>query len=506
MRNIYLIGFVLFLCMSGFAQSQQRPNIVYILADDLGIGDVSAYNVAGKIKTPNIDLLAGKGVRFTDAHTSSAVCTPTRYSILTGRYNWRTKLKSSVLFGYDKALIEPKRETVASFLQKQGYQTGVIGKWHLGWNWANIEAGNTRVDFSKPVQNSPNSHGFNYSFCIAGSLDMAPYVYLENGRCTSIPVDTCPARTGVAFFRSGITAPDFKHEEVLTKMTEKAVGFIQQHAGKKQPFFLYFPLTAPHTPVLPTGKFKDKNGITPYADFVMMVDDVVGQVANTLKASGVYENTLIVFASDNGFAPAADLKAQLDQGHNPSMQFRGTKADIFEGGHRVPLIVSWPQKMKQPRVSSQLICSSDFFRTVSELMNKSLADQIAEDSFSFLPEITGQKAKLPKREAIVHHSIEGYFAIRKGNWKLILCSHSGGWSNPKPASEEARTLPPVQLYDLNTDIGETRNVYDKQPEMVKELTALLTQYVQNGRSTPGTPQINDGPAHWPQLNWMAEAR
>lgn len=228
MKRWYFLPLTLLLTLTGVAQSQPRPNIVYILADDLGIGDVSVYNRAGKIKTPNIDGLARTGVRFTDAHTSSAVCTPTRYGILTGRYNWRSRLKSSVLNGYDQALIAPQRETVAAFLKKQGYQTGVIGKWHLGWNWAASPAGSAQVDFTKPVAQSPNAYGFDYSFCIAASLDMAPYVYVENGRSTSIPVDSCPARTGVAFYRAGIIAPDFRHEEVLPKFTEKAIGFINQ--------------------------------------------------------------------------------------------------------------------------------------------------------------------------------------------------------------------------------------------------------------------------------------
>lgn len=489
-----------------FGQKTSKPNIVYILADDLGIGDVSCYNSNSKIQTPNIDKLASRGVIFRDAHTSSSVCTPTRYGILTGRYNWRSSLKSGVLFGYDKGLLDPKRETVADFLKTQGYQTGVVGKWHLGWDWANIDAGPKKVDFSKPTQNGPNSHGFDYSYCIIGSLDMNPYAYVENGRCTTVPVDTCPAEKGVRFYRAGMVAPDFKHEEVLPKFTEKAVGYINQHANKDKPFFLYFPLPAPHTPVLPTGNFEGKSQLSPYGDFVLMVDDVVKQVVEALKAQGVYENTLIVFTSDNGFSPAGDLPAQLNKGHNPFMQFRGTKADIFEGGHRVPFIVTWDKKMNKPQTSNQLICSTDFFGTVAALFNQKLADNTAEDSFSFLSEILPRKSESPKREVIVHHSINGSFAVRKGDWKLIFCPDSGGWSNPKPQSKEAQALPPIQLYNLKTDIGETQNVHDKHPALVKELTDLLTQYVKNGRTTPGKSQPNDGNPYWKQLTWMPEAK
>jgi arylsulfatase A len=501
MKNLSLLLLILISSINNYAQ--QKPNIVYILADDLGIGDVSAYNPDGKIQTPTIDQLAKEGVRFTDAHTTSSVCTPTRYGIMTGRYNWRSRLKSGVLYGYDTTLLDPNRLTVASFLQKQGYQTGVVGKWHLGWSWANIEAGTKQVDFSKPVRNSPNFFGFDYSFCIAASLDMPPYVYVENGQSTSVPIDTVADKKGVGMYRAGLIAPDFKHDEVLEKFTDKAIGFINQNAKSTKPFFLYLPLAAPHTPVLPTGSYVRKS-ISPYADFTIMVDDMVKKVVNTLKANGIYDNTLIIFTSDNGFAPAADLKAQLDKGHKPSMQYRGHKADIFEGGHRVPFIVRWGNQIKKGAVSSQLVCSTDFFRTISELMNIKLDDKTAEDSYSFLSALTGKKSNFPKRTAVVHHSVNGFFAIRQDNWKLIFCSHSGGWSSPTPNSELAKTLPPLQLYDLSKDIGEKQNVSAQNPEKVKELTDLMTKYLKNGRSTEGALRSNDGQPFWEQLTWLKE--
>jgi len=486
---------------SSFAQ---KPNIVYILADDLGIGDVSVYNPNGKIITPNIDQLAKTGVRFTDAHTTSSVCTPTRYGIMTGRYSWRTTMKSGVLHGYDTPLLASDRETVASFLQKQGYTTGIVGKWHLGWNWNNIKAGDKQVDFTKQVQEGPNARGFDYSFCIPASLDMPPYAYVENGFCTAIPKDSIGGMTGIRLFRAGLAAPNFQPEEVLGEFTKKALAYINQKSNKQKPFFLYLPLAAPHTPILPVGKFVGKSGVSPYGDFVLMVDEVVRQVVGTLKKNGVYENTLIVFASDNGFANPADLKAQLNKGHNPSMDYRGVKTDIFEGGHRVPFIVSWGEKMKNGKVSNQLLSTTDFFSTVAELNNVQLKDNIAEDSFSFLSEITGKNTNFSKREAVVHHSSNGFFAIRKGDWKLILCSHSGGNSYPKENSEEAKTLPSVQLYDMKNDISETKNVQDKHPEIVKELTQLLTKYIKEGRSTNGINQTNEGPSYWKQLTWLKE--
>ncbi len=501
-KPLYFFIICFFLINNTYAQ--KRPNVIYILADDLGIGDVSCYNPKGKIITPNIDKLAKEGVKFTDAHTSSSVCTPTRYGIMTGRYNWRTTMKKGVLHGYDLPLIDPKRETVASFMKKQGYQTGIVGKWHLGWNWSGIEGGEKKVDFSKQVQNGPNSLGFNYSFCIPASLDMPPYAFVENGLCTTIPKDTCVGRKGIELYRAGVEAPDFKPENVLNKFTEKAIGFINENANKEQPFFLYFPLAAPHTPILPIGSFVGKSGVSPYGDFVLMVDDVVKQVVETLKSKGIFENTIIVFASDNGFSNSANLKAQLSQGHNPSIDFRGLKTDIYEGGHHVPFVVSWGNSTQKGKVSSQFICTTDLFRTLSELTKAPLNDQTAEDSFSFLSEVTDIKSTFPKRDAIIHHSSNGFFAIRKGNWKLIMCSHSGGNGFPKETSEEAKTMPPIQLYDLSKDIAENNNVYDKNPEVVKELTELLTKYVKNGRSTNGINQSNEGPKHWSQLTWLKE--
>lgn len=482
----------------------QKPNIIYILADDLGIGDVSAYNPNGKIQTENIDNLAKCGVKFTDAHTTSAVCTPTRYGIMTGRYNWRTTMKKGVLHGYDTPLIDPKRETVASFLQKQGYKTGIVGKWHLGWNWGNIEAGPTKVDFSKQVSNGPNSNGFDYSFCIPASLDMPPYAYVENGFCTAIPKDSIEGRKGIELFRAGLCAPDFKPEEVIGKFTEKALSFINQNANKDKPFFLYFPLAAPHTPILPIGEFVGKSKVSPYGDFVLMVDEVVKQVVETLKKNGIYDNTIIVFTSDNGFANSANLQAQLSKGHNPSIDYRGLKTDIFEGGHRVPFIVSWGNVIKKGKVSDKLLCSTDFFRTVAELNKTQPDDNAAEDSYSFLGDIINKKSNFEQRASVIHHSSNGFFAIRKAQWKLIMCSHSGGNGKPKADSEDAKGLPPIQLYDIKNDIAETRNVYAEHPEIVKELTDLLTKHIQEGRSTKGKTQANDGPTHWSQLTWLGK--
>ena len=326
------------------------PNIIYILADDLGYGDISAFNLKGKIKTPNIDQLAKEGMMFTDAHTSSSVCTPTRYGILTGRYNWRSTLKKGVLTGKSKALIPNSRTTIASMLKKQGYKTAFIGKWHLGWDWAmkNKEDNSgegwdakdfDNIDFSKPIKNGPKDLGFDYSYGHSGSLDMAPYVYVENGKPTAIPKNVTENKGKYSWWRKGPTSPDFIHEEVTPHFFNKAIHYIKENTNNKKPFFLYLALPSPHTPILPTKEWQEKSGLNPYGDFVMMIDDYVGQLIAQVEASGISKNTLVVFTSDNGCSPAAKIDELKAKGHFPSYIYRGHKADIFEGGHRVNLLL-----------------------------------------------------------------------------------------------------------------------------------------------------------------------
>lgn len=470
---------------------KNRPNIVYILADDLGYGDVSCLNTDSKIQTPNIDSIAKGGMIFTDAHSGSAVCTPTRYGILTGRYCWRSRLKSGVLMGYSPHLIEQGRTTVASMLKNLGYHTGCIGKWHLGWNWAKKSDKPEDVDYSKPITFGPNSNGFDYSFCIPASLDMAPYVYVENNRVTAPPDRVTDAVGGKKYSRKGPIGADCELIDVLPKLTEKSVGYIDRRGEDDKPFFLYFPLTAPHTPILPTKEFHGKSKTNEYGDFVLQVDWTVGQVLKALKRNGLEDNTLVIFTSDNGCSPQADFTELEGFGHDPSYVFRGHKADIFEGGHRIPFIVQWPERVNAGSVCDDVVCLTDLMATAAEITGYDLPDNAAEDSVSILPDLLGT-ASGPVREATVHHSINGSFSIRQGKWKLELCPGSGGWSQPKPKSEEAKKLPSVQLYDLSSDIGETKNLQAEHPEIVKRLTKLLEDHVDRGRSTPGKRQQNNG--------------
>jgi arylsulfatase A len=492
-----------------------KPNIVYILADDLGYGDVRCLNPQGKIATANIDRLAAAGMIFTDAHSGSAVCTPTRYGILTGRYNWRSRLQSGVQGGHSARLIEPGRLTVATLLKQHCYQTAAIGKWHLGMDWPlkpgapkfgdNIEQGSAgwNVDFNRPIADGPNSVGFDYYFGISASLDMVPYTFIENDRVTVVPtVDKqFPMMLGRqgGQTRKGPAAADFEALDVLPTLTQKAVEYISRRADDAkagQPFFLYLPLNAPHTPIAPTKSWQGKSGLNPYADFVMQTDAALGEVLQALDEHDLAPNTLVIFTSDNGCSPTAKFDELLAKGHNPNYTFRGHKADIFEGGHRVPFVARWPGNIEPGAKSDQTICLTDLFATCAEIVGANLPDDAGEDSVSVLPAFIG-KAAGPLREATVHHSINGSFAIRQGRWKLALCPDSGGWSEPQPGQDQAGKLPPVQLYELSADIGETRNAAQQHPEVVGRLTRLLERYVSEGRSTPGKPQTNTVPVPAP---------
>ncbi|MBU2950385.1 arylsulfatase [Tamlana agarivorans] len=507
--------FLLMLCLSPLfmvsqTQKTQSPNIIYILADDLGYGDVKSFNPEGKIPTPNMDKMAENGIMFTDAHTSSAVCTPTRYGILTGRYNWRTPLKSFVLSGYSKSLIKPERVTVANMLKTQGYNTAYIGKWHMGWDWKLINNNKNlnidklkakpEVDFSAPITNGPSTHGFDYSFGFCGSLDMAPYVYVENDKPTMVPTKTTVSVDEKGIWRAGLTSDDFNHTNVLQDLTDRAVTYIKKESNAEAPFFLYFPLPAPHTPILPTTEFLGKSNTNMYGDFVMQVDDVLRQIRDVLKEQGISENTLLVFTSDNGCSPKADFEELAKVDHDPSYTFRGTKADIFEGGHRVPFIVEWPARGLKKSSSDKTICTTDFFATCAEVTGYKMKDAEGEDSYSMLPLITGkQDAEI--REYTIHHSVNGSFAIRKSDWKLILCPDSGGWSYPTPqdVKKEHLDLPDMQLYNLKDDIGETKNLIKQYPEQAEELKAALKTIILDGRSTPGAIQENEGMDGWKQI-------
>jgi arylsulfatase A-like enzyme/acetyl esterase/lipase len=480
------------------------PNIVYILTDDLGYGDLS--HAGGLAPTPHCDRLAAEGMRFTDAHTSSSVCTPTRYGILTGRYNWRSRQKASVLSGFSAPLIDEARVTVGDFLQARGYHTGMVGKWHLGIGWQKLPDGAEQspatkspanqspghrgwdIDYTKPAV-TPVHAGFHAFFGIAASLDMPPYVYIRGDRAIAVPT------VEKKFLRKGAAAEDFEAVDCLRDFAAESRAYIAQRAETPQtPFFLYLPLTSPHTPIVPAPRWHGKSGIGDYGDFLMETDWVVGEVLAELEAQGIDENTVVIFTADNGCSPQADIPSLVSKGHKPNGDWRGHKADIFEGGHRVPFLVRWPAKVAAGTVSDSTICTTDLFATVADAIGAAdeVTDSMAEDSFSFLPDLlgTGRTA----RATTVHHSINGSFAIREGKWKLILCPGSGGWSKPAPSKDKEllAKLPRMQLYDLEADPAEQTNLEAAHPELIDRLVDQLAGEIKQGRSTPGEPQSNEG--------------
>lgn len=482
------------------------PDIIFILADDLGYGDLSCLNQASAFKTPNIDRIAKNGLVFTDAHSGSAVSTPTRYGILTGRYSWRSTLKRGVLDGYSDALIDNTTTTMASMLRSKGYYTAFLGKWHLGWKWAGIEQSRDSIRYDQPILNGPVDRGFDYFFGFSASLDMPPYIYVENSKPSSSPAkltsgNNSPVGTDNydgSYWREGPTGADFEHENCTPLLFDKAVQYISERSASESPYFLFLSLPSPHTPIVPDPEFKGRTGINPYADFVVQIDHEVGELVKAVENTPGFENTIIIFTSDNGPSPWADFKTLNSKGHYPNHIFRGHKADLYEGGHHVPCIMSWPAVIKQAETISQTFSLNDFMATFAAVTGYKLSDNEAVDSYNFLPAIIKPSSTKIIREATVHHSVDGLFAIRRGDWKLLFSPGSGGWSYPRPGKEEAG-FPPVQLYNLTDDPSEKTNLASVNPAIVNELTELLEKYISIGRSTPGRRQKNDGVYPWEQI-------
>jgi arylsulfatase A-like enzyme len=466
------------------------PNIVYILADDLGYGDVKCMNPDGKIPTPCIDRLAGQGMIFTDAHSGSSVCTPTRYGILTGRYCWRTSLRHSALYPYDPPLIASDTLTVPQLLRQKGYQTACIGKWHLGWDWPK---NGTEYDFAKPIANGPTTRGFD-SYFGADVPNYPPYCFIENDRTVGIPSETLPLQKQLLIAPvPGPSVANWKLEEILPTLSHRAVKYIESRADDKQPFFLYVALTSPHEPVAPTAEWQGKSGMHPVADFMMETDAVIGNVIEALDRSGLANNTLVIFTSDNGHAPYNGRDELAAHGHRVSGPYRGFKADVWDGGHRIPFVARWPGKVKAGSRCGDVICLTDLMATVGAITGAPLPDSAGVDSVNILPDLLGT-AEGPMREAVVHQACDGSLAIRHGQWKLEFCPGSGGlWTPPLNPDAVKQSLPKMQLYDMQKDIAEHRNVYAEYPEIVERLTTLMTKYISEGRSTLGTPQKNDVP-------------
>lgn len=484
------------------AVAGDKPNIVLVLADDLGYGDISCYNPQAKFKTPNVDRLATQGTRFTDVHTPTSVCTPTRYGILTGRHSWRTRLQRGVLNDYDAPLIAPDRLTLPALLAQHGYRTACVGKWHLGFDW-NIAARDLplfkfgyrkgtpteateaqraawQAAFSRPLGGGPVQRGFQ-SYFGPDVPNMPPYGFIRDDKLVAVPTVMKPAgdisdtgnktTTGPA----GPMVAGYQFDQIMPSLVREAEEVIARHAAAKQPFFLYFALTAPHFPVVPSADYKGKSGVCELADFIIETDAALGHVMAALEKNGIADNTLLIFTSDNG--PAGNSRTPLNKaGHSGSGPLRGAKASIYEGGHRVPFVARWPGHTPVGTVSDELICQTTFMATCAELLGAKLPDTAAEDSYSMLPLLRGERPVQPTHPAVIHNPGARLFAIRQGPLKLIVM----------PDGKD-------ELYDLASDLGETKNVIAEHRAKAEELTALLKRWLASGRSTPGAPQPNDVP-------------
>jgi len=471
---------------------RRPPNVVVILADDFGVGDIRALWPACQVPTPYLDRLVGQGMRFTDAHSGSAVCTPTRYGLLTGRYAWRTCLQEWVIDAYEPPLIAADRLTLPQLLKEHGYATACIGKWHLGWDWSGEGEGRKKKpDFALPIASGPTTRGFDYYFG-TDVPNFPPFTFIENDRVVTQPTAANTADRAIHIgFDGAPMAPGWRFDRILPTLTERAVQYIGEQAHTKEPFFLYFPMTSPHEPISPSERFRGKSGIAPIADFLMETDWSAGQVIQAIDDAGLADDTLVIFAGDNGHSHYTGWDKLVAHGHQPSGPYRGHKAEIWEGGHRVPLVMRWPGRIAAGAQSDQLICLNDVMATCAAIVGATLPENAAEDSVDMLPALNGT-ATSPLRQMLVHHDVRGAFAIREGDWKLVV-----------NASKDAE--PTFELYNLKEDLGETRDVSAAHADIMQHLLTVLDGCVAQGRSTPGPSQPNDTPdidtRHLPEERW-----
>lgn len=516
---------------------EKKPNVVLIFVDDLGYGDVSCFNENGKIHTTCIDQLAEEGMKFTDSHSASPICTPSRYALLTGRYNIRSRLKQRVLPGDSGPLIETDRKTLGHFFQENGYKTACVGKWHLGMEWelrktygpedypeidpAHYQAIRARkpffpilenyedivegldVDYTKPIIHGPNQFGFDYYFGMAASLDQPPYVYIENDRLTEPltrwigPKDFRRHEiSNNEFWQYGLAGETFDHNNVADDMNNKVLELIEGYAQQDDPFFIYYPTPLVHTPFLPRKEFRGKSGLNNYADWVLHLDHLVGQITQKLKDTNQLDDTIVIFTSDNGCSAQADYDTLKAHGHNPSYIFRGDKGSMYEAGHRLPTIVRYPKMVAPGTTCDANICHTDFFATFAELLGVTLPDDAAEDSFSNLPLWKGEDKC--DRYATMCTSALGYLGLIRGGYKLC-CAGGGRGREYMDAIRQGKPIHiEYELYNLDEDIGETKNIIQERPDIAEMLKRELLRVLDQGRSTPGVPQQN----YIPETPWV----
>lgn len=472
-----------------------RPNIVILYADDMGYGDLGVQNPDSKIPTPNLDRLAIEGTRFTDAHSSSGVCTPSRYAMLTGRYHWRKF--HGIVNSFDPPVLDPERTTLAELVRAQGYNTACIGKWHLGWEWsaiqrtsgkpANAKSGYSpdAFDWSKPIPGGPLSHGFEYYFG-DDVPNFPPYAWFENDRVITEPtvqmVNEKPTAEGGWETRPGPSVKDWDFWAVMPKLTDRAVEWIEDQSAEK-PFFLYFPFTSPHAPIIPSEEFRGRSKANGYGDFMVQTDDAVGRVLRAIDAKGFTDNTLVIFSSDNG--PEQYAYARFNKYDHRSMgPLRGLKRDLYEGGHRVPCIVRWPGRIPRERVCDDLISQIDWYATIASLLQVEIPAGNAEDSFNQWPLLTGTNSGA--RTSLVHNTNANSYAIRHGDWVLIEAKSGAITKVPEWFESKFGYGPNPhdgELYNLKQDLAQKNNRYSEHPDHVQELSQLLKTI-----RTSGTPR------------------
>ncbi len=486
--------------LTPYAEAESaRPNIVVILSDDVGWGDISSNQPSNKFKTPAVDQLAREGMRFTNAHAPHAVCTPTRYSLLTGRYCWRTFLREGVFPGYAKPLIPPARMTLASLCKEQGYATGAFGKWHVGIGWKPVEGDpgdfhfgsqihaanqaladiSQRVNHFAPIQGGPTDIGFDTFFGTPSNRSRIP-VFIRDNRVVGSPIRD---KTGM------MRDPEMRGDTVDDLYVDEAIAFMERAVAEKKPFFVYLPINAAHGAVDVPKEFQGKSGVSSRCDKVLWVNKSVGRINEALSALEQTDNTLVIFTSDNG--PYAFRGDDLKKGHDASGPYRGFKTDVWDGGTRIPFIVRWPGKVKPGTTSDSLLCLTDIIATISAVLEKPLPNWAGEDSFNQLPVFLG-RSDAAGRESMITQSYTGILSIREGKWKLILDTKgSGGFYRYSPEVQRHQTMSPWrpdmsdmgQLYDIEKDPYETTDLFDQYPDVVNKLKTKLRSYINSGRTS-----------------------
>ena len=499
-KTISTLLIIPFTFVGGLSAETIKPNIIVIYTDDQGYGDASSYNGDSKFQTPHIDRLAKEGMRFTDGHSSATICSPSRYGLLTGRYSWRTTRKKGNAPVDGPCWIAKDRLTLASLLQKKGYNTGMSGKWHLGMDFPGKKG--KRIGWDKDIVDGPNAKGFDYYFGIPASMNYGVLTYIENKRVLEEPslwthkkpseaIDDfrfMPPYEAQPKGKGDIEiAPSFLDENALTEFTNKALAWLEtvkKDAQQGKPFFLYMPLSSPHKPVVPKKEFVGKSKAGLYGDFMIETDHHVGSILKFLDDNNLTKNTMVVFTSDNGQARTYSERAEK-YNHHSGGGLRGGKRDLYEGGHRVPFIIRWPNAIKAGSVTHETVCQTDLLATFADIVGTPLKDNEGEDSFSLKPIFSGQELD---RAPVIHGTGGGILAIRDGDWKLSMKDRKA----------------PKQLVNLKDDLREENNLLDTNPAKVEELTKKLTTIIVNGGSKPDKKTSNDGPKSWPQIKWISK--